>query len=445
MFFLLSDVHAGSKEEYLTNKIGRSVQSVFGKGELPEENFVENQVKALMSAETPLMLPIVNEEEFYEIDQGQETVVDVAKQCALMDLVRTAPLIKDEEIVEDFFTYLKEPFGDFPSGTGLLRRRTNMAEWFYIFDHVRIEDGNVIYREGSQTEVIDDAEDVTGVSDKVGEIVKDLLSKAAGAAGGKIGALIFNLVIKEIFGSDDNKALINEIQKVIKDEIQSNEIDKINARVQGTIQYLTNEYQVRKKDSDLSNKEERKELLESLNQYSQSFYSDVMGVLEQPAYAEKGLKSYLVGSSIHLIITQEQALVDWKTMDPNASSYAETLKINAKHYREHIETTYNPMLKKRLDKISWKHDPDYICDRIGCHVNRDAWSWGDSEAHKGKKFYNDQHKKGPSAKELAERAANNQKAAVKSKMAENAGDPEVNALPSLKKLETMRIPQEEKS
>ncbi|HKQ51538.1 MAG TPA: hypothetical protein VJT74_04160, partial [Pyrinomonadaceae bacterium] len=256
----------------------------------------------------------------------------------------------------------------------------------------------------------------------------------------KVGSIIFSLVIKEIFGTDDNAKFVEAVQQVVREEIVSRDIDKITGHIQGTIQYLTNEYQVRKSKSDLSNVEQRKELLNSLSPYAKDFYTGVMGVLEMPEYAEKGLRSYLLGSSIHLVITQEQALVDWEHMNPNDSSYAETVRRNAKHYREHTETTFDTMVNNRMAKIKWGHTPDMACGKTGCHITREAWGWGDEVTHDGEKFYEDQHKKGPTAKELAERAANAQKTKVYNQMAESTGDPRNNALPDLKKLETMKFP-----
>ena len=437
MFFVVLDVHSGSRKDYLTKKIQAGVMNVLGE-EILGSDFVDKQVSSLMSSDEIPAVSLMKEDEFYKINDKQEYMLDIAERCALTELVHTAPLIEGEEIAEDFFTYLKEPFNEFPKNTGVLKRRTNMAELLYIFDHVQIKDGTVTYREEKQPTA--ESGDVVGSSDKIGDIIKDLLSKAAGAAGGKIGALIFNLVIKEIFGKDDNKEFIEAIQKVVKDEIESNQIDKINGRIRGTIQFMTNEYQERKKDSNLSKKEDRKELLDLLSHYSQDFYTDVIGILEQPAYVQKGLKAFILGASIHLIITQEQALVDWKTMKPNESSYAATLKLNAKQYREHIETVFDKMVKTRLEKIKWYNSPDYACGRTGCHVTRDAWAWSDEETHEGEKIYNDMHKKGPSAKELAEQAASNKKTKVLNKMTEDAGDPKSNAIPSLKKLETNKIP-----
>jgi hypothetical protein len=442
VYFIITDVHTSSRETYITDKVRLIALSVLGEDSVSGTDFVQRQAKALLGSSDRPSIALMDEHEFYAVDQRQEAEIDVAKRCALMELVHSAPLVEGEEIVEDFFTYLKEPFQDFSRNTGVLRRRTNMADLLYIFDHVQILDGNIAYRQIKPGESVSEAVP-TGVpvlTSKIGDLVKDLLGKAAGAGGGKIGAMIFNLVIKEIFGTDDNAKFIEAVQQVVREEIESDQIDKINGRVQGTIQYLTNEYQVRKSKSDLSKPQERRELLESLSQYSQNFYTEVMGVLELPRYAEKGLRSYLLGSSIHLVITQEQALVDWKTTNPNDSSYATTLKINAKHYREHVETTFDTMVNNRLAKIKWGHMPDMICDRVGCHISRDAWGWGDEVTHDGQKFYNDQHKKGLSAKEMAENAANAQKTKVYGQMAENAGDPRNNALPDLKKLETMRIP-----
>lgn len=441
MYSIILDVHTGSREEYITSKIRRSAESILEPERLRGADFLEPLTAGLLGARESQSVSTAEEHEFHEIDSRQRFDLDVARRCAMMEVAVSAPLVEGEEVEEDLFTYLTEPFGDFAPYTGVLRRRTNMAELLYIFENVRIDQGNLVYlvKEVDQGGVESMAPSAL-LGDKMGDLIKSLLSKAAGAAGGKIGALIFNLVVKEIFGTDDNAKFVEAVQKVIRDEIDSAEIDKINGRVQGTIQYLTNDYQVRKAKSDLKNVEERKELLTSLEKYSQQFYTEVMGVLEQTRYAEKGLRAYMLGASIHLIITQEMALVDWKTMDPNESSYAATLRINAKHYRERVEGTFKPMYDRRMAKISWGYTPDKICDRIGCRDSRKAWAWWDEEDHSSEKFYEDQHKKGTSAKDLAEQGCNRRRGNISYQFSQDAGDPLNNAVPHLKALETNRIP-----
>lgn len=442
MHFIISNVHVGSRAEYIQNKLQLSIESVLGEKRLLGSDFVAEQVAAVADLVMPA-ISLTQESDFYSIDHKQEFRIAVATECALMEQTLAVPFLENEVLVENFFTYLQEPFEHFPRGTGVLKQRTNMADLLFIFDNVRIEDGNIIYRgsdqEGNSSEAVAARLEIS--TTKIMEILNGLLGKAAEAAGGEIGALIFNLVIKTVFGIDDDAKFIAAVQKVIREEIDSNEIDKINGHIQGTVHYLTNDYQVRRAQSDLTNPEERKELLNSLEQYSRQFYTEVMGVLEQPRYHEKGLQSYMLGASIHLIITQEMALVDWKTMNPNQSSYAATLRINAKHYRDHIETVFDNMVDTRLAKIVWDHMPDYACSgKTGCHISRDAWGWGDSVTHEGEKFYNDQHKEGTSAKDLAKKAAARQRTKIYNQIAENAADPRNNVIPHLKRLETIKFP-----
>jgi hypothetical protein len=134
------------------------------------------------------------------------------------------------------------------------------------------------------------------------------------------------------------------------------------------------------------------------------------------------------------------ALVDWKTMKPNQSSFATTLQINAKHYREHVEGIFKPMLEQRLANISWGYTPDKICDRIGCHDSRKAWSWWDKETHASEKFYEENHKKDPSAKELAERGYHEHRSTIQQEVTQNAGDPLNSAVPGFMALEKNPIP-----
>jgi hypothetical protein len=442
MYSVILEVHQGSRAEYVSKKLQRSAEAILDSAEISESTITDSRLSAQLNpAEMPALM-LMDPAEFPKLTSKQEFLLDVAQRCAMMDVAVSAPLLDGEEIREEFFTWLKEPFHSFSAGTGVLMWRTNMADLLYVFDHVRIEQGNVVYVDGMQADEVgqDMALGFNPLQGQITDIIKKLLSSAAGAAGGKIGAMIFNLVMKEIFGSDDITKFVDAVQRVIRDEIDSSEIDKINGHVQGTIQYLANDYQVRKAASDLSNTDERKELVTSLERYSRLFYTEVMGVLEQQRFARKGLKSYMLGASIHLIITQEMALVDWKTMKPNQSSFATTLQINAKHYREHVEGIFKPMLEQRLANISWGYTPDKICDRIGCHDSRKAWSWWDKETHASEKFYEENHKKDPSAKELAERGYHEHRSTIQQEVTQNAGDPLNSAVPGFMALEKNPIP-----
>jgi hypothetical protein len=443
MYFIIGDVRQGTRRDYVAHKIRRTVESIHPqRGALLGADFVDTQVAALLSDGERPSLALVDAGDFPALDQAQQTEIDIAKRCARMRLVVESPLVDGEEVVEDAFTYLKEPFVDCPAGTGALHRRTNMADLFYIFDNVVIDNGKLVYPQEEVPELPAVVPRVAaGLDFDIGKLVKELLGKAAGAGGGAIGSLVFKLVMKEIFGQEDDTAkFVSAVQKVVREEIVSDRIDLINGRIEGTLLFMTNDYQERKKRADLSKVHDREELLHVLDQYSERFYGEVMGVLEQDSYARKGLKSYQIAASMHLILTQEQALVDPKSMNPKQSGFAQTLSRNARHYREHVEGTFDGMVNERLAKIGSMEAVDTRCYKWGCKSEKVGWAWFDSEAHEGRTFRDDAHKDPPSAKDLAERAASAQRDKVYAQMAADTANPRTNSIPQLKQLEATPIP-----
>lgn len=440
MYFFFGETLTSSKQGYIEQKITATARALETETQPFTHDFIQQQVRALEEADIAGSLVLAHESNFYTLDSEQERLIDIAKYCALKSLVHTSPLIENERVVDDFFSYLVEPFEEFGIGTAVLVRKTNMATMYYIFEGSTIGPKGITYAAMEQVPGIESRLMVQGaIDDKIKEIISGLLSNAAGAAGSKLGVFIMNIILKQLFGHEDNKELIERIQGVVKDELQSSKIDEINGLIKGTVQYLTYEYRLRKDSSDLTNVDERKELLQSLSMYSHDFYSGVIGLLE--GYGEKGLVSYQLATAIHLLITQEQALVDWKAIgNPNASSFATTLKANARSYKEHIRTVYDTMVNRRMSEIQAKHDPDYACGRLGCKVTRDAWSWGDTRTHEGKKYYSDQDKNGPTAKEKAMTAMNNQKYKALRELKEQTANPEENSLPYLEKLAKNGLP-----
>ncbi|MFP8965210.1 hypothetical protein ACKC9G_01330 [Pokkaliibacter sp. CJK22405] len=450
MFSIVLNVSQGSREEYLRRKVLHCAKAIFPADQTDALTMEDARLCAQLEPSDVPRVALADPADFPTLSPEQAFTIEVASRCALMEVAESSPLLESETLVHEYFTYLTDALDVFPPMTPVLLRQTSHASLLYVFDNVRLDGGDLHYtpcmmpdERLSKAQLLEASQRLTllGTKSMAVKMLQSLLGKAAGAAGGKIGAIIFNLVVKELFGGDDNQAFVDAVKQVVRDEIDSAELDKINGYIQGTLLYMTNEYRIRKEHSDLNNIEDRKELLQSLEKYSKTFYTEVMGVLGQKRYAEKGLQSYMLGASIHLIITQEMALVDWKTFDPRASSYAATVQLNARHYREHITGTFEPMLKNRLEQVGWGYTPTMMCNRIGCFVSRKAWSWWDRDAKLSETFYNESHKKPPSAETLARQGYNRRHDEVRQETATNAGDPMHTAVPNLKTLERTPIPQ----
>lgn len=430
MDFIFLSIDANPKE-YLIKKLVLQ-------NEQETNRIIQNAIK-----QTDESIPkIASEDDFFEIDKKQKTLIEVSKRCAIQELVNKAPLIEGEVVEEDFFSFLTEEFLDFPVNTAVLKRKTNKSEMLYLFRLANVSGGNISH---SNPEISEPSQFLAkGFS---GTITKKLVSKmlsfaakeGASAILSKLGTVVINMVLKELFGDDEQK-MLDEIKKVIKQEIEGNEVSKIEGKIDGTIQFLTVEYKHMKEKADLNNIEKRKELLENLKQYSHAFYQDVIGVLKQPKYASRGIKTFAIGSAIHLLITQEMAMIDPDEMNPNNSGYLLTLRDNAEIYRSHMQTSFDKIIRDRNAKMKIYPHTFVDCLPSGSCVRKTTMRWSDDEAKELATGFTNTKNPKRSAYENAEISLNRYRTGVINKLIKDLDDPEKETIPALKKLTTFTFP-----
>lgn len=395
-------------------------------------------------SQTQLQPPaIAAKEAFYPVDKQQLLKVEIASRCAIQDLVEMEPLIEGETIEEDFFSYLTEPFGDVPANTGVLRRTTNMARVLYTFELVRIDQGNLVHIAPPAPQVPDAPPQVLRLSFNItGKVIKGLLKKAGAKAAetalSKVGAIVLSLVMKELGMENDTEKMLSEIRKIIKEEIEGNEITKIEGMINGTIQFLTVEYKNQKARADLSKTETRKALLADLKSYSNRFYTDVIGTLKQEKYTLRGMKTFLTAAPIHLLITQEMALVDPDYMDPNQSGYLQTLRDNASIYRSHVKNAYE---KAMNDRNNMEVYSKFFVDTMGnSSVRKTTWWWIDHVTdERGGQFMDSKDPK-RSAQQNAYDSLERHRTEVLRKRREDLGNPQENFLDFIGDLQSFTFP-----
>lgn len=395
------------------------------------------------NALSQLMLPapvIALKEQFFQTDRKQNVVIEASMRCAIQELVSYSPLLDGEEILEDFFSYLLEPYGGCPAYTAVLERTTNKAKILYIFEDVQIDGGHVVKLTSQQQPTIAYQPKVAlGAFVITEELVKQMLKKAAVAGLSKVGAIVLNLVMEAIFGkADDTAKLIEEVKKVTREEIEANELAKLDGIVSGTLMFLANEYKLLKEKADLSKVADRERLTNLLTPYNHQFYTEVIGLLQTAKYSRKGLYTYLIASSVHLIITQELALVDPNSFNPNDSSYLITLNNNAKLYRTHVETEYNNAITERGNKIEQKEYLWVDCMGNSCVRERQLY-WYDSETNEESRRFTDKKGDDRPASERVQEDMNNHKNYVLGELRKSIGNPENNYIPEIKNLETYKF------
>ncbi len=234
---------------------------------------------------------------------------------------------------------------------------------------------------------------------------------------------------------DDKEKMLAEIRKIVRDEIESNEITKIEGTIEGTVQFLAVEYKNMKAKANLSDTAKRAELLANLKTYSHKFYTDVIGTLKQEKYAIRGLKTFAIGSAIHLLITQEMAMIDPDEMNPNDSGYLLTLRANAKTYRSHLETYFSKAINNRKAQIEVFSDTFVDCLGGATCVTKYTYSWVDKKTGKKVKGFSGSKKPDRSASQNAHISMEKYRKKIITQLTKDLGNPKISAIPSLKVIE----------
>jgi len=390
---------------------------------------------------------IASGEEFYKTDKAQLLRVGVAERCATQGLVETAPLLDGEEIVEDFFSYLTEPVDGVPANTGVLRRTTNMAVILYIFDYVRIDNGDLVHvspppanepRKHLQLGGLG----VTITTDMIKKLLKTAGLKAANLGLSKLGTIVLGIVMKELGMENDTEKMLAEIKKIMKEELDQSAIDKIEGIINGTIQFMSIEYKNQKAKMDMKNPEHRKTLMTDLKTYSNKFYTDVIGTLKQERYAVKGLKTFMLAAPVHMLLTQEMAMVDPDPdamKDPNASGFLQTLRENATVYRNHVQNAYNKAINDRNNMGVFTRE---FVDTMGnSTVSKTTWWWRDNVTGQEAGEFMGTKKPEKSASQNANESLDRHRNEVLNKRREELGKPQETFLDVIGDLQNFSFPK----
>lgn len=388
---------------------------------------------------------IASEEEFFRITKAQDRLVDVSRRCALQEVAEHAPLADNEQVESDFFSYLLEPFDDLPAYTAVLKRTTNMAEILYFFELVKIDNGKLVHFEAPAASVPQLRPRLKGGFDITGALIKKLLKEAGKAAASgalsKAGAFIVDLVIKQMFG-DDQQKMLDEIKKMVKDEIEGNELAKVDGAINGTMLFLRTEYKNLKAKADLNDKALREKLLDKLDRHSGDFYN-VTGFLMSEKYSIRGLKTFMMAAPVHLLLMQEMALVDPDDMDPNKSTYLKTLRELATHYRKHVHASFNRALSQR-NNMEVVVKPFVDCMGNSC-VSKNTYWWRDNVSHEEAGEFMGTKDPKRSAWEVASASLDQHRNAVLKKLTEDLGNPQQTFLDEIGALENYTFTTPEKA
>jgi hypothetical protein len=428
MRVVFNKVLQGSPDTYVREKLNRSLRRFPERAALLGDGFVEGQVAGALNYHLGAAVPIAQPEDIYELTAEQAAEVEARKRCVLADLLRESPLLEGEKVEEDFFTFLREPHGVVPANTPVLRRTTNMAELYYLFDDVRVENGDLQFVTPRAALPAPRAAMRLGAnaSSLAVTVAKGLGSGLVSGIGGKIGGLIFEAIFPPGVPSYFDE-VYGEIKNIVKEEVTANSIEQINGRINGTVAWAKNTYKPRK-EAGVS----RKELSGMVSDYVNNLYREAVYTLMEPRHSKPGLPVFLVAAGTHLALMQEQALVDPEQSDPNRSSYALSVKLSAQEYHNHAVKTFDEIMKTRLEKIKLWPDPllPPSCDYSSSCNPKQRYQWRDEYDNAyGRHFeeYKDKDKNYHSGEQEAEADRQSRISSVRNSLSEKLGSPRTTA------------------
>lgn len=286
-----------------------------------------------------------------------------------------------------------------------------------MFNHVRLNGGDLEFLEGDRPEEFLRVFSASTIQSTATDVAKKLGSALVGKLGTQIGALIFDAIFPPGVPSYFDE-VYDEIKKIVKEALAANTIDEINGRINGTQAWVENSYAPRKSSS---NPPSRQDLYNDVTPYVNLMYTEAVQTLMLPRYAKAGLTVFMVAAGVHLALFQEQALVDPNQTDPENSSFATTVKINAKIYHDHVIKTYNEIVDTRKKQVSVVYDPFVDCVGNSC-VSQQRYYWEDAYSNERSGYFA-ASKDGPPAEQRARTDCDAHIEKVVNQLKSDLGDP----------------------
>lgn len=423
MRICIKHTRPGASEHYVEARLAEWFKGSREEGRGPVE--VGAHVARLAATAKAAMeespLPIARAEDFPAVTSEQESRIEERKRCALEDVERASPLQPGEIVAEDFFSYLVEPVGDISPGTPVLRRRTNFAELYYIFDGVEIRAGEAVFKAVIPPEVTPvTVAPLTGTPSIAVDIGKSLAIALLKWVGSTIIEEIFPPQVPTYFDK-----VYAEIGKIVSRALTTQTIEEINGAINGKVRWLRDAY------TPIREKEDRRELLRLLRDQSRELY-DKVATLMLERYAMEGLPVFIVAAGLHLTMLQEEALVQSRTSGDGRKLLAEN-SIAAgtiQDYAGHLEETFPKLVAARgnaVTVVTARHDKCVPTSRgIVCFRSEDGHRWKDTVTGEvGSEFldYVD-GKKIVSRKANAEADRKKRVAAVVARLDDDLGNPQ---------------------
>jgi hypothetical protein len=360
-------------KEYLLQKIGAHYMTCV------DDSIESKQViDYAASLVTPTISDISVADEKLErtrLSSEQLAEVDTWINVGLKQINREFPLVADESIIRDTFTFLIKDFRSYPQGTPILVRETNKATMIHFFSCSVYHDGSI--EPGNQVRETLIPVQLPKLLEEKGlngpeSIILSLFTGIASGIGNKIGAEIFDSVFPN--NSTNMSKMLKDLQDNIKDifrqELDAQTIDQLNDKIQGVSQYMRETYLLQKKSgADVP------KLEALLTTENEKMYTDLMALLIAERYRDKGIAYLVVGANAHLAILQELAAITVQSKPDASKAYMENYY---QRLNDYIATLGNAIYEVHDNRLT------YLCpcqESILKGVAADNWWFIDNWAH----------------------------------------------------------------
>ncbi len=273
-------------------------------------------------------------------------------KCMIEEVDDAAPLAKGEKVKKngDIPGFLSKEWRGFAANTVVLKRSTNEATLYFIYEHLRLEDGLLI--EIPLSEEMRLYSDFTFAVAAAGPDwaagAKTLAKGLAGLAPpplNVIGAALLDLVFPSS-NSINWDAVYQQFQQIVTQSLTQQTLDETRAKIGGVISWLNTQYLILKADPNFP----REKLQEELGRYDTIMYVDVVSILLDERWELGGFPNFLVAAGTHLGILQERALVS--PGDPRQSAFAGSVKARAAQFVDHINKTVPKIINARVAQVT---------------------------------------------------------------------------------------------
>lgn len=317
--------------------------------------------EALADASSPgPRVSIAAEGEQPALHAQQREAIDRFVQCALGNIEKRYPLLPGESVEKDFGSYLTEPFLNFPAGTAVIKRTTNMADLYYVITNVEVDERGDLSR-------IEPPPRMPRAGGPDGESLpaKLAMSVVTGMASA-VGGAIANYIIGQIFPPGVPSyfdKVYERMAELIGQGLQQDKIDSVNGALNTIRDHLQDEYAIARQQADIQDERDRTTLYNLLQKYDSAFISGpggMIGTLQTEKYAQPGFAVFLLAASLQLAIFQEMANVapqkkDGKWLKPNETSYGKpktgTVAVTAQKYADYSDRTWPNIIQQRIKNI----------------------------------------------------------------------------------------------